>query len=100
MAALRLFWGLSLLRAWGWGSLHLSLVSMVPQEEDFIRPSSREEAQQLWEAEKIKMRQVLDKQQKQMLEDSQWLRQEEKSLVSQRRAWRVSLPSPGPSASH
>lgn len=28
------------------------------------------------------MRQILDKQQKQMLEDSQWLRQEEKSLVS------------------
>ncbi|KAM5264180.1 protein-tyrosine kinase 2-beta isoform 2-T2 [Ctenodactylus gundi] len=50
------------------------------QEEDFIRPSSREEAQQLWEAEKIKMRQILDKQQKQMAEDYQWLRQEEKSL--------------------
>ncbi|XP_053434212.1 protein-tyrosine kinase 2-beta isoform X2 [Nycticebus coucang] len=50
------------------------------QEEDFIRPSSREEAQQLWEAEKIKMRQILDKQQKQMVEDYQWLRQEEKSL--------------------
>lgn len=28
------------------------------------------------------MRQVLDKQQKQMVEDYQWLRQEEKSLVS------------------
>ncbi|XP_012879696.1 PREDICTED: protein-tyrosine kinase 2-beta isoform X2 [Dipodomys ordii] len=50
------------------------------QEEDFIRPNSREEAQQLWEAEKIKMRQILDKQQKQMVEDYQWLRQEEKSL--------------------
>uniref|UniRef100_A0A2I3S7W0 Protein-tyrosine kinase 2-beta n=1 Tax=Pan troglodytes TaxID=9598 RepID=A0A2I3S7W0_PANTR len=50
------------------------------QEEDFIRPSSREEAQQLWEAEKVKMRQILDKQQKQMVEDYQWLRQEEKSL--------------------
>ncbi|KAM4837179.1 protein-tyrosine kinase 2-beta isoform 2-T5 [Thomomys bottae] len=50
------------------------------QEEDFIRPNSREEAQQLWEAEKIKMRQILDKQQKQMAEDYQWLRQEEKSL--------------------
>ncbi|KAM6149795.1 protein-tyrosine kinase 2-beta isoform 3-T3 [Erethizon dorsatum] len=50
------------------------------QEEDFVRPSSREEAQQLWEAEKIKMRQLLDKQQKQMVEDYQWLRQEEKSL--------------------
>ncbi|XP_036745041.1 protein-tyrosine kinase 2-beta isoform X4 [Manis pentadactyla] len=50
------------------------------QEEDFIRPSSREEAQQLWEAERVKMRQILDKQQKQMVEDYQWLRQEEKSL--------------------
>ncbi|XP_040822373.1 protein-tyrosine kinase 2-beta isoform X2 [Ochotona curzoniae] len=50
------------------------------QEEDFIRPSSREEAQQLWEAEKMKMKQILDKQQKQMAEDYQWLRQEEKSL--------------------
>ncbi|XP_037669005.1 protein-tyrosine kinase 2-beta isoform X2 [Choloepus didactylus] len=50
------------------------------QEEDFIRPSSREEAQQLWEAERIKMRQILDRQQKQMAEDYQWLRQEEKSL--------------------
>ncbi|XP_047277519.1 protein-tyrosine kinase 2-beta isoform X7 [Homo sapiens] len=50
------------------------------QEEDFIQPSSREEAQQLWEAEKVKMRQILDKQQKQMVEDYQWLRQEEKSL--------------------
>ncbi|XP_019588685.1 protein-tyrosine kinase 2-beta isoform X2 [Rhinolophus sinicus] len=50
------------------------------QEEDFIRPSSREEAQQLWEAERVKMRQILDKQQKQMVEDNQWLRQEEKSL--------------------
>uniref|UniRef100_A0A8C6S2X9 Protein-tyrosine kinase 2-beta n=1 Tax=Nannospalax galili TaxID=1026970 RepID=A0A8C6S2X9_NANGA len=50
------------------------------REEDFIRPSSREEAQQLWEAEKIKMRQILDKQQKQMAEDSQWLRREERCL--------------------
>lgn len=50
------------------------------REEDFIRPSSREEAQQLWEAEKVKMRQLLDRQQKQMVEDYQWLRQEEKAL--------------------
>ncbi|KGL84837.1 Protein-tyrosine kinase 2-beta, partial [Tinamus guttatus] len=50
------------------------------QEEDFLRPSSREEAQKLWELERLRMRQVLDKQQKQMLEDYQWLRQEEKSL--------------------
>ncbi|XP_003412509.1 protein-tyrosine kinase 2-beta isoform X2 [Loxodonta africana] len=50
------------------------------QEEDLIRPSSREEAQQLWEAERVKMRQMLDKQQKQMAEDYKWLRQEERSL--------------------
>ncbi|XP_010142432.1 PREDICTED: protein-tyrosine kinase 2-beta [Buceros rhinoceros silvestris] len=50
------------------------------REEDFLRPSSKEEAQKLWEIEKLKMRQVLDKQQKQMVEDYQWLRQEEKSL--------------------
>ncbi|KFV07730.1 Protein-tyrosine kinase 2-beta, partial [Pterocles gutturalis] len=50
------------------------------QEEDFLRPSSREEAQKLWEMERLNMRQVLDKQQKEMVEDYQWLRQEEKSL--------------------
>ncbi|KFQ58771.1 Protein-tyrosine kinase 2-beta, partial [Pelecanus crispus] len=36
------------------------------QEEDFLRPNSREEAQKLWEIERLKMQQVLDKQQKQM----------------------------------
>ncbi|KAM3854496.1 protein-tyrosine kinase 2-beta isoform 7-T8 [Vipera latastei] len=51
-----------------------------PKEEDFLRPSSREEAQKLWEMERAKMRQLLDKQQKQMVEDYQWLRQEEKAL--------------------
>lgn len=50
------------------------------REEDFFRPSSREEAQQLWEAERAKMRQVLDQQQKQMAEDCRWLRQEERAL--------------------
>nr|XP_032646446.1 protein-tyrosine kinase 2-beta isoform X2 [Chelonoidis abingdonii] len=51
------------------------------REEDFLRPTSREEAQKLWEMERAKMRQTLDKQQKQMAEDYQWLRQEEKSLL-------------------
>ncbi|XP_071598406.1 protein-tyrosine kinase 2-beta isoform X2 [Heliangelus exortis] len=50
------------------------------REEDFLRPSSREEAQKLWELERLKMMQILDKQQKEMVEDYQWLRQEEKSL--------------------
>lgn len=54
----------------------------VSKEEDFLRPTSREEAQKLWEMERAKMRQMLDKQQKQMVEDYQWLKQEEKSLVS------------------
>lgn len=72
-------------RAETWGALAAepSVTSgSVRQEEDFLRPSSREEAQKLWELERLKMRQVLDKQQKQMVEDYQWLRQEEKSLVS------------------
>uniref|UniRef100_A0ACB8GAB1 Protein-tyrosine kinase 2-beta n=2 Tax=Sphaerodactylus townsendi TaxID=933632 RepID=A0ACB8GAB1_9SAUR len=50
------------------------------REEDFLRPSSREEAQKLWEMERAKMSQLLHKQQKQMAEDYQWLRQEEKAL--------------------
>lgn len=50
------------------------------REEDFLRPSSREEAQKLWEMERAKIRQICDKQQKQMVEDYQWLRQEEKAL--------------------
>ncbi|CAM4541047.1 unnamed protein product [Caretta caretta] len=50
------------------------------REEDFLRPTSREEAQKLWEMEWAKMRQTLDKQHKQMVEDYQWLKQEEKSL--------------------
>lgn len=77
----------SLVQAQGRGSLRL----LSSQEEDFIRPSSREEAQQLWEAEKVKMRQVLDRQQKQMVEDSQWLRREERCLVS---GPPLSLPRP------
>uniref|UniRef100_A0A8C8RI93 Protein-tyrosine kinase 2-beta n=1 Tax=Pelusios castaneus TaxID=367368 RepID=A0A8C8RI93_9SAUR len=50
------------------------------REEDFLRPTSREEAQKLWEMERAKMRLILNKQQKQMVEDYQWLRHEEKSL--------------------
>ncbi|XP_062825356.1 protein-tyrosine kinase 2-beta isoform X3 [Anolis carolinensis] len=50
------------------------------REEDFLRPSSREEAQKLWETERVKMKQLIDKQQRQMVEDYQWLRQEDKAL--------------------
>ena len=84
VAPTRLFGGLSLLGV-GTGLTVSSPVSpLSSQEEDFVRPSSREEAQQLWEAERVKMRQLLAKQQRQMVEDYQWLRQEERSLVSGR----------------
>ncbi|XP_009083416.1 PREDICTED: protein-tyrosine kinase 2-beta, partial [Acanthisitta chloris] len=50
------------------------------REEDFLRPSSREEAQKLLEMERLKVEQVMVRQQKEMVEDDQWLRQEVKSL--------------------
>ncbi|XP_031959209.1 protein-tyrosine kinase 2-beta isoform X2 [Corvus moneduloides] len=50
------------------------------QEEDFLRPSSREEAQQLLELERLRVEQAMERQQKEMLEDDRWLRQEVKSL--------------------
>lgn len=50
------------------------------REEDFVKPNSKEEAQKLWMAEQAKMRQVLSRQQEQMVADNKWLRQEERSL--------------------
>uniref|UniRef100_A0A8U7MPU3 non-specific protein-tyrosine kinase n=1 Tax=Corvus moneduloides TaxID=1196302 RepID=A0A8U7MPU3_CORMO len=50
------------------------------REEDFLRPSSREEAQQLLELERLRVEQAMERQQKEMLEDDRWLRQEVKSL--------------------
>lgn len=52
------------------------------QEEDFVKPNSREEAQKIWEKERAKMLQVMNHQQQQMLEDNRWLKQEERSLVN------------------
>ncbi|CAH2297356.1 -tyrosine kinase 2-beta isoform X1 [Pelobates cultripes] len=52
------------------------------REEDFLKPSSREEAQKIWEKERAKMLQVLNRQQQQMVEDSKWLRHEERTLVN------------------
>ncbi|NXS86730.1 FAK2 kinase, partial [Erpornis zantholeuca] len=51
------------------------------REEDFLRPSSREEAQQLLELERLRVEQAMEKQQREMLEDDRWLRQEVKSLL-------------------
>ncbi|XP_068039200.1 protein-tyrosine kinase 2-beta isoform X2 [Anomalospiza imberbis] len=50
------------------------------QEEDFQRPGSREEAQQLLELERLRVEQAMERQQKEMLEDHRWLRQEVQSL--------------------
>ncbi|XP_053825282.1 protein-tyrosine kinase 2-beta-like isoform X2 [Vidua macroura] len=50
------------------------------QEEDFQRPGSREEAQQLLERERLRVEQAMERQQKEMLEDHRWLRQEVQSL--------------------
>ncbi|XP_018119613.1 protein-tyrosine kinase 2-beta isoform X2 [Xenopus laevis] len=52
------------------------------REEDFVKPNSKEEAQKLWEKERDKMLQVLNRQQQQMEEDGKWLKQEERSLVN------------------
>uniref|UniRef100_A0A8C3TSW7 non-specific protein-tyrosine kinase n=1 Tax=Catharus ustulatus TaxID=91951 RepID=A0A8C3TSW7_CATUS len=52
------------------------------REEDFQRPRSREEAQQLLELERLRVEQAMERQQKEMLEDDRWLRQEVQSLVS------------------
>lgn len=62
-----------------------NVLHYLPKEEDFVKPNSKEEAQKLWMAEQAKMRQVLDRQQEQMVEDNRWLRQEERSLVSHRK---------------
>ncbi|XP_041270493.1 protein-tyrosine kinase 2-beta-like, partial [Onychostruthus taczanowskii] len=51
------------------------------QEEDFQRPGSREEAQQLLELERLRVERAMERQQKEMLEDHRWLRQEVQSLV-------------------
>lgn len=52
------------------------------KEEDFVKPSSMEEAQKMWEKERAKMLQVMNRQQQQMFEDNKWLKHEEQSLVN------------------
>ncbi|XP_077032558.1 protein-tyrosine kinase 2-beta isoform X4 [Agelaius phoeniceus] len=50
------------------------------REEDFQRPSSREEAQQLLELERLRVEQAMERQQREMLEDQRWLQKEVQSL--------------------
>ncbi|XP_043918281.1 protein-tyrosine kinase 2-beta isoform X2 [Protopterus annectens] len=55
--------------------------SLQYQEEEFIvRPSSKEEAQKLWEMERLQLQLRLQKQQREMAEDKQWLMTEAKRL--------------------
>ncbi|XP_027488103.1 protein-tyrosine kinase 2-beta-like [Corapipo altera] len=51
------------------------------REEDFLRPSSREEAQRLLELERLRVERLMERQQREMLEDDRWLRHEVESLV-------------------
>ncbi|XP_036261087.1 protein-tyrosine kinase 2-beta isoform X1 [Molothrus ater] len=50
------------------------------REEDFQRPSSREEAQQLLELERLRVEQAMERQQREMLEDQRWLQKEVQNL--------------------
>ncbi|XP_062378582.1 protein-tyrosine kinase 2-beta isoform X3 [Sardina pilchardus] len=50
------------------------------QIQERAAPSSREDAQMLWEMEKQHMQDTLRRQKQQMREDSDWLKQEEKML--------------------
>ncbi|XP_058691256.1 protein-tyrosine kinase 2-beta isoform X1 [Poecile atricapillus] len=50
------------------------------REEDFQRPRSREEAQELLELERLRVERAMERQQREMLEDERWLRQEVQSL--------------------
>ena len=100
MAPTRFSRGLSSLGAETGLTVSSAITPLCSQEEDFVRPSSREEAQQLWEAERLKMRQLLDKQQKQMVEDYQWLRQEEKALVRRKPSQGRERTCPNTSAGH
>ncbi|NWR43656.1 FAK2 kinase, partial [Regulus satrapa] len=63
------------------------------REEDFQRPRSREEAQQLLELERLRVERAMERQRREMLEDGRWLRREERSLIL--RHSRLSPGSPG-----
>ncbi|XP_052436616.1 protein-tyrosine kinase 2-beta [Carassius gibelio] len=50
------------------------------QEQGFREPSSKEDAQRLWEMERQCMQDTLRRQKQEMLEDNKWLEKEEKLL--------------------
>uniref|UniRef100_A0A8C9WAH3 non-specific protein-tyrosine kinase n=1 Tax=Scleropages formosus TaxID=113540 RepID=A0A8C9WAH3_SCLFO len=49
--------------------------------ELIIEPSSKEDAQRLWEMERLRMQETLKRQKQEMLEDNMWLEKEKKLLV-------------------
>ncbi|KPP65100.1 protein-tyrosine kinase 2-beta-like [Scleropages formosus] len=52
----------------------------VGEGELIIEPSSKEDAQRLWEMERLRMQETLKRQKQEMLEDNMWLEKEKKLL--------------------
>ncbi|KAK2879149.1 hypothetical protein Q8A67_019940 [Cirrhinus molitorella] len=50
------------------------------QERGLLEPSSKEDAQRLWEMERQRVQETLRRQKQEMLEDNKWLEKEEKLL--------------------
>ncbi|XP_067223779.1 protein-tyrosine kinase 2-beta isoform X6 [Chanodichthys erythropterus] len=50
------------------------------QDRGFLEPSSKEDAQRLWELERQRVQETLRRQKQEMLEDNKWLEKEEKLL--------------------
>ncbi|XP_067312175.1 protein-tyrosine kinase 2-beta isoform X2 [Pseudorasbora parva] len=50
------------------------------QDRGFMEPSSKEDAQRLWELDKQRVQETLRRQKQEMLEDNKWLEKEEKLL--------------------
>uniref|UniRef100_A0A8C9U066 non-specific protein-tyrosine kinase n=1 Tax=Scleropages formosus TaxID=113540 RepID=A0A8C9U066_SCLFO len=59
----------------------LTVPKMSPRRELIIEPSSKEDAQRLWEMERLRMQETLKRQKQEMLEDNMWLEKEKKLLV-------------------
>uniref|UniRef100_A0AAR2J0G7 non-specific protein-tyrosine kinase n=1 Tax=Pygocentrus nattereri TaxID=42514 RepID=A0AAR2J0G7_PYGNA len=53
------------------------------ERDRIVEPVNKEDAQRLWELEKLSIQDTLRKQKMEMMEDNQWLEKEEKLLVSE-----------------
>ncbi|XP_051725194.1 protein-tyrosine kinase 2-beta isoform X4 [Ctenopharyngodon idella] len=53
------------------------------QNRGFPEPSSKEDAQRLWELDRQRVQETLRRQKQEMLEDNKWLEKEEKLLMSE-----------------